>query len=517
MKTKVTTLFTLLLLFAFTTMLKAQITERAGYFKNKPSLGGEATLIKVEKDVLDNESYTNFELTVPSSGYYYVNFWLLPVELADGSFSPFKILINGSDAGQIIPAKGNWQSIGLPDNAKIYLLGGSNIISVVAGLPIVPEVEFLRVSEIAGQAVISSAAYDAYLSEAQNIEKCRIAAAPTVASDQIEVDNNEINMLDNGLDFGSTRFYNVPVRYSAHVELNFKTGEEVLISTQSGTPHFLEFFSELSAMSFTVISSSVAASGSAIQSATIRATAPRAGTYVVKVRTTGNGKSGTVNIKVNDLYSFSNLPIYYMGVSYAMPADGQLYGSYTVSNAASYTDPILFIEDVSTPAKVIAFNDDASSAISSKLGLMPKDSYLIQSYPRSTKGAHVTNFFSYNPDGYCDIVMGEFGLPALSPSSDRSMDGDGSDGTTGMAETAKTEINVYPNPVDASSVLSVSSAETYTNLEVYTVSGSRLQSSNIDDTTVRIPLTELGMNLPGIYIVKLLGAGETVTKKVIVK
>lgn len=148
--------------------VNAQKIEKVNYYNNNPELGGEVIITSSTNEIIENDSYTSFEIEVESAGEYYLNFWLLPAEYEDGSLYAYEVQVNGYNAGAIVPAKGNWQSIGLSNNGKVNLQQGKNTISVITEAPNVVEVEFVRLSKTFSKAKISSNAYDSYLAKAKN-------------------------------------------------------------------------------------------------------------------------------------------------------------------------------------------------------------------------------------------------------------------------------------------------------------------------------------------------------------
>ena len=149
----------------------AQKIEKINYFKNNLKLGGEVVITGLVNEVVEGRSYTGIEVTAESEGSYYLNFRLLPARLDDGSFSTFDVPVNGERAGEIVPIKGNWQSIGLSGNRPVDLQEGRNTVSVIARIPQVAEIEFIRMSKEKEKAEISSEKYDSYLAKAKTGNK----------------------------------------------------------------------------------------------------------------------------------------------------------------------------------------------------------------------------------------------------------------------------------------------------------------------------------------------------------
>lgn len=515
MKTRVALLFVFMLICTAALTVNGQIQKRTD-LKINPTLGGEATLIKIENEVSSNESYTNFELSVPVSGNYYVNFWLLPTQLANGSYSTFKVLVNGIYAGQIIPVKGNWQTIGLSDHRMVDLQQGVNVLSVVAEIPEVPEIEFVRLSKTAAKSQISSVAYDSYLSKVKNIERGLVA--PDMGERISEA--GFYREIETRGDYNRSQiFANLPLKYSIHKRLFFTAGEKIFISSQSSTEHVLEFFYEDQPEFSTWLNVSKKSQNAATQLAMLQVTIPITGYYLMKARSAVSGVSGTVNINVDGKNYYQDVPIYYMGRSYVIPANGTAYCVYTQSDAKDYSDPYLFIEGGgTTPGKVVALNDNAPLAKRTMYRLTPNDAYVGKKYAVPTNGFHVTTFASSDPEKYCSVIAGMYDVDAIPQIAPTRSIGGSADGTTGISGENKVELSVYPNPANVSSVLEIVSGESFKEICVYNVSGKMLQCrEDIVGTSLQIPLSGLNIDKPGIYIIKLKGASETFTRKIIVK
>lgn len=113
-------------------------------------------------EIHNDSSYVNFELSVLVAGYYYANFWINPSRLKNGTYTSFQVLLNDRIIGEIIPQKGDWQSLGLSDDSPIYLCRGENTISVGSALPEIPQIENISISEDLDGATIDGALYKSF-------------------------------------------------------------------------------------------------------------------------------------------------------------------------------------------------------------------------------------------------------------------------------------------------------------------------------------------------------------------
>lgn len=515
MKTKNIFLSLIALLFVIAMPFKAQEVEKVNYYKNNPELGGDVVITNSINETVGNECYTTFQIIAPSEGDYYINFWLLPAKYVDDTYTTFKVLVNGNNVGRIVPTKGNWQSIGLPDNAKVSLNKGENSVSLVTNIPEIPQAEFVRLSKIDSKSKISSVAFDTYLAKAKNSEM-GISILMDDIDTAIEPELEEIvNAVSASPDF--KLFTNVPLKYSIRTSYQFTAGQEIFITTNSKTQHVLDFYiatgnGDPQYLSWLNVSESSLSSPTTYL-ATIRATIPITGTYWVKVRSYGNGVSGTVNINVNGQYSLTNSPIYYAGRNVVIPANGKSYAVFTMSNDS---DPYVFVEGAgSTPGKIVAYNDDAPATNRDEYGLRSYDSYVAKSYAMPVSAVHVNCYGSSTPESKCHVAVqtstvNTFAVPQKSNGNERN-------GATGVSQGNRMAMNIYPNPIDISSVLNIDASGDLSKVEVYDISGRLVQIRDVDSPSVQIPMFDLNIDKPGIYLVKLVGTSDSITKQLIVR
>lgn len=149
----------------------SQQYKETKHFESNPELGGDVVINKLTNEVKGNSSYSSFEVKVPASGNYYINFWLCPSKLSNGRFTEYDVLVNNSYAGKIKPSRSDWQAISLDGNKTIRLEEGNVTISVKGSVPDIPSVEFVRLSKDKEKAKISDAVYRKYKDEITEISK----------------------------------------------------------------------------------------------------------------------------------------------------------------------------------------------------------------------------------------------------------------------------------------------------------------------------------------------------------
>ena len=205
------------------------------------------------------------------------------------------------------------------------------------------------------------------------------------------------------------------------------------------------------------------------------------------------------------------MPVYYGYREVVYPADGNSYATVTITfDVESYSclDPVVFIEGSGgNEGKIIAYNDDGEWERLRNLNLRGADSYLLKRYSQPARGFHLTAG-SYYPQARCVVLAKAREADVL-----RALN----DFTALTQPSAGFEAGVHPNPVNIASILNIRSQETIKKIEVYDISGRLLQYRNISKLTAQIPVAELNIFKPGIYMLKLIAETGTTTKKLVVK
>jgi ligand-binding sensor domain-containing protein len=88
---------------------------------------------------------------------------------------------------------------------------------------------------------------------------------------------------------------------------------------------------------------------------------------------------------------------------------------------------------------------------------------------------------------------------------------------TGIVQSVRSTSNLFPNPVNCSSVLNIHSEKILETIEVYDISGRQIQRKHIGTSSVQIPISELNIFQQGIYILRLVETTGISIKKLIVK
>ena len=483
------------------------------------------------------------------AGDYYAEFWLLPAEYADGSFTTFKVYVNFKYVGSITTDKGNWQAATVDDLPALKLNSGKNYVSVSTEAPECPQVETVRLSKSAQAAKISSAEYDAYLEKAINSD----GTPENVASITPMSTSNGVNPVIVN---------NVPLRYSFYKTFNFEKDQEIFISSSSELPHNIDMFfygkeirpvvvgprsipldsvdlpqvdlypddgettpgiilimpassDEIQGLNWQGVSQK-SVNNQNIHVATIKITIPKTGIYMVKLRTADNLVMGKADLNVNGTYFYKNAPMYYARIECEMPADGKYYAAYAKSFNPDQQDPMLFVES-KTNRNIVGYNDNylyIAVNQTSHLDLSKNDSYLYQKYKFPTKFIHIsskTGLFSINSQctvggGFSDDNNASYS-PAKSDSQSKN---------NSSIEIGNT-ISVTPQSPNLSTPIKISAKERINKVETYTLSGAKIAERNINNYSATIPLQELGINSNGMYIINVETENGQMSQKMLVK
>jgi len=506
MKTNAT-IFSLLLLF-FVTSLQAQNSIEKAFIKEKATLGGDVLIKSTQNLVVNDESFTNFLVEAPSSGEYYINFWMIPAQYGEKEFSTYKVYVNNMQAGKILPVKGNWQTIGLADNKKVNLKEGENMISVAGKIPEVPNVEFVRLSKSVAKCQISSTAYDTYLAGAEKNNKIAALKGKNVANvlgdTLVSTQNHEIVTL-NGVTYYVSR--NKHVAYTFYTKVYLTAGSNVTFSSNSSLVHYLEVFGATNS------NYTWTAPGMTTNYMTVNI--PESGYYYVKARTAQYLNRGTANVYING-QAYLNVPIFTGGSEISQGGNYNYYGCFTKNS--SPTDPFITIQSQYRDGDLIlAYNDDWSgNSYAIKYGLATSDSYIRKVYPKMTRSILLSSYSSSSPEGTCDIYGNVLDSDIVTFYSTADNTETYSENTTDNSTILATEIKIAPNPVTLGTSVNITGIDGLQQVMVYDLSGRLLQTVNGDSLSGIVPLSDLNINKKGVYILVVVTKTETKTRKLIV-
>ncbi len=509
MKTKLTFSGLLLSFLILAGTINAQKIEEVNFFKNNPDLGGEVIIDNSTNEIIDNESYTSFSVRASSDGDYHLNFWLMPAKLKDESYSTYNVLINGQLAGKIVPKKGNWQAIGINNRKTVRLNKGDNIISVVVQMPEVPAVEFVRLAKNANRSVIPSTNFDNYLN------KCKTETAINQKNQRMDFRSLYGDTLNNSIttrSSGTFVWYDAPVSYTFYTKLRFYAGQEIFVTSASKVVHFIEFFNADMPQYLSWVHRSEYTVNGGNYVATVKVTIPQDGYYYVRARTYKNYSGSTANININGNHYYENATIYTFGKPKIQGGNNTYYASFTKNTNA---DPFLLIGGQAD--RIVAYNDDVKSSDSpyaSPHGVSGVNSFIRENFSMPTDAVFVTAYSSYR-SGTCDLYAGVSTSQTRSISLDAQVETRSSSTENSQIELLS-QTKVYPNSVVLNSDLNITSGDLIETIEIYSLSGQKLNSIVINENQVKLSLSDLKISQTGMYIVKIKTTSGVKTEKVIV-
>lgn len=374
--------------------------------------------------------YETFAISVPEAGDYYPEFWLRPARHLDGSFTTFRVLVNGKYVSDITPLKGNWQSIGLDMALPVTLNKGVNLITIGSTESTPSDVEKVRVARDERAAIIDGTAYGDYLSLAKqqaNVEK---------VMEKFSIDN--FTQSSGPIKSAVTKI--TPLTYTYFNFVYVLPGRSIDVTSISETEHVIEIMrlgdfnpryldlylplpgttiTEEDSIYYRKVSHSIEyvddatmqSNGQCVYSKPGNATKHIAhwglesaiGYYLIRVRPVENGTTGTAMVILNNSSIYDDCPISYNTKPTPMAANGKKYATYTEVDTDSGDDPILIIySGEGTAEKPIGFADDYGKD-KNELGISREAAYIEQQYIEPATHSSISNYYSSDPASSCKV------------------------------------------------------------------------------------------------------------------
>lgn len=297
--------------------------DKTAYFEANPSLGGDVKILKSSKFVVGKESFTQFDVYASESGKYFVNFWMLPPQLTDGTFCSYRLIVNGVEqSAKITPAKTGWQSIHLDDNAKISLNNGNNTIAIVGVVPEIPAVEHVTMSKFPTEFNLASD-YDKYIQDIvlnQGNGVNELSLGGEVGGGTIDLPIVDVPYVPFDYEFSE----NVDIKYTYQGLFYFNEGETITVKStaKNGFTHVINLYSLSAPEKYSWYDGT---------NANISVVAPISGVYGLMARSSKVDADGFCDLTVNDRYKFVNLPLSMSRILVAQSTD-QMYNSFTTNS-----------------------------------------------------------------------------------------------------------------------------------------------------------------------------------------
>lgn len=398
-------IFIILALCSVTIQCFSQKIIKSSYYSNHPELGGEVIIKQSTTEIVNDKSIISFEVEATNSGDYYLSFWMLPVKLNDGTYVSYDVSVNGKgQTDKIIPSRGDWQSITLSSKNKVKLNKGTNTISIIGKVPLIPNVEHVRIASNLQESKIKGDLYQSYKASIERENTERALRNVTNITDTL---SNATNLNSTKASswippyLGEDPLYdyslglNMTYKYTFYESFYFTQGDQIVLETRGieNLAHVLEIFSydHPENYSWSTISDSLCRTS-------LNITIPYTGMYYIRLRSYENDNSGYCNLNVNYQYFYWYVPIYTNGFRVTQASDN-FYNTFTCNNTNG--NPMLWIEEgENSPGKISAFNDDYVGLGDFSWGV---NSRIKQRYVRPVHAVLLSSSSSYSPIGACDL------------------------------------------------------------------------------------------------------------------
>nr|MCR4769866.1 hypothetical protein [Bacteroidaceae bacterium] len=388
-----------------TTQCFSQKIIKSSYYSNHPELGGEVIIKQSTTEIVNDKSIISFEVEAPNSGDYYLSFWILPVKLNDGTYVNYDVSVNGNmQRDKIIPQRGDWQSITLSSKNKIKLNKGTNTISIIGKVPLIPNVEHVRIASNLQESKIKGDLYQSYKAsiERENVDR-GLKNTTNITDSIFNKSNLNVTKASSWIPpyWGENPLYeygfglNMICKYTFYQTFHFSEGQPVSIKTTgiNNIAHVVEVFS----CDFPENYSWKKLSSNNNFTTSLSLTIPYTGDYIVRVRSYYSETSGLCDININNRYYYDSMPIYTNGIRCTQDTLFY-YNSFTCNNTC---DPVLWIEEgESPPGKISAFSYNYVGNGNFSWG---GNSRIYKQYPRPVHAALISSRYSYGPIGTCDL------------------------------------------------------------------------------------------------------------------
>jgi len=503
--------------------------------------GGTDDVLQVE-DVYESTNgvynMKSFVVNAPQAASYYMEMWILPSRLADDTFSPLHVYLNGAYVGTVNPTVGNWQPAILEHTETLGLQEGSNTLTVATAAPETPGVEAVKLSLNESSASFASEPYTIYLKDAiegkEYEPNYEVEETATISTNSATADPIIYDFVD--------------LKYSFHKTFSFTKDQEIFITSSSDVAHTIDvqYYSiyipqvialEPNASSLSYSRDSILpyptklnryatseemqglnwagfsekASNSDKQVATVKMTVPKTGLYLIRMRSAANRVLSVADLNVNGAYYYEDAPIYYSYVDCIIPADGNEYATMTKSSKFSTHNPMIFIQGGGGD-RLVGYNNDCTAEEKEKYGLSAKDACISQTYFVPTERISVSSYSSSDPDSKCCIyarVAKEDASAAKTMKSEPSSTTDIKAIDTG--KDLATSVTLQGNAIV------VSSRSTINGITVCNLSGSTVAHFVGKEKTITIPTTSINNAVRGLYIVTVDTEDGITSRKLLVK
>ncbi len=488
------------------------------------------------------QTFKTFKLEVLEEGDYYASIWSCPTLYDTGQYIPLSVQINEKLVSDIEYTKGNWQGTLLNSGKSIRLKKGTNTISISCKAPMIPNIESLYLSSNIQDVVLSDAKYSEYLAKAKNGQQVEPTTLLTKSLSTKDIDASHAYTKES-----------VPLKYSFHTSCYFEQNQEIHFVTSANVPHAIDIFYYGSNINYNIDFSSTN-EGQFLQNKTVANTAstftttfphklnilytpatsdeiqglnwkrisqrstetagmyqseltitfPKAGFYMVKLRSLENGVLGIADLSIGE-QAYKNVPVFYSSVDCIMPADGTPYTAVALRGTETLSDPMLFVEG-NDGYRIVGYSDDNNGTILGKQ--VYNEAIIRQIYNIDTQRLHICNYSSENPESTCEIIG------CISDDENAAAEDDAISLSTKNATRHNRRQSIISKPEISNSLYL---KENGIEVDIYDLTGKKIGAITTFKVFQNITSLDLPTDIPGVYILRTNSENGTMQKKLIIK
>jgi len=215
----------------------SQNAERA-FTDEMATLGGDVKLIKESVEVAGEKIHKIFEVESMQDGQYFLDTWI-NIPTVKEKYVEYQIAVNGVLLESTFkPQRGSWQGLALTDAkrsaAMVKLRKGLNKIAVIGDAPLVPTVEFVKLSLNPAKAGISDEKYQAFF---EKVKTNSLGIAPQSALFSTPIEGDAAPAVRTGGTNGQSYDYaiNMPVYYTTYFYFYWSGGQTVNVSVSTSS------------------------------------------------------------------------------------------------------------------------------------------------------------------------------------------------------------------------------------------------------------------------------------------
>lgn len=360
-------------------------------------IGRECTIKNSKVTINEDKAIKTFSIEAQTDGFFYLSAWASGTKTSDGKLLEYEVTINGvKSEGSLRSSKDDWHGVPLTDDNKaglsVKLTKGQNTVSFSCKLPLIPEIEFVKLSKDINKTSLSESKYQAYL---ENIKKY---ISNSVGVFEKKDSSNTVGLRYAAVNPEGDYLHQMEINfsYTTWKTIYFTSGSQVFLTSYSSAnySHVLEVFNASNPESY---SWSNLSNSNGL--ASININIPETGYYYVRIRSYHQGTSGLVDLNINGQYYYASCPV----TSIGWRCDNQNEEVYNYFTCYLTGDPILWIEDDNgLPGKIIGFNDDYDGNGDFDWGY---NSRIKKQFTTDVGASLLSTYGTYNPTGTCDLYM----------------------------------------------------------------------------------------------------------------